>query len=53
MHEVPLAEKFNSRRINNTGWQTDQTGRSDSLPLLAHLADMTDAEQGAAFSIPH
>ncbi len=30
------------------GWQVDQSGQLDLLPLFAHLADKTDAEQGAA-----
>lgn len=30
------------------GWQINSGGQLDLLPLFAHLADMTDAEQGAA-----
>lgn len=30
------------------GWQIDQNGQLDLLPLFAHLTDVTDAEHGAA-----
>lgn len=30
------------------GWQIDETGQLNLLPLFAHLAEVADAEQGAA-----